>query len=296
MKKTSVLMMVTLLLAGLTLASCEKERHPVGSSGLTGFDENGASEALFSVSTSKRVRFSRGNLQYMVSTNSWAFAQNQYDYTGTYSATLFDLFGWGTSGWPNPAQCYDPTSTSNWNADYWPGGSTETDLDFLSGCDSADWGVYNAITNGGNAPGMWRTLSSTEWQFLLGITADSARIGKWGTATVADGYHGMILLPDVWECPDGLDFNPGAHGWDNNVYSASQWGEMESAGAIFLPAGGCRYANGVDNASEAGYYWSTTHYSAEHAYYMGFNAESMGATNRCFRSNGLSVRLVMDYK
>ena len=292
MKKTSVLLLVTMLLAGLMLASCEKERQPVGSSGLTGFDANGASEALFSVSTSKRVRFSRGNLQYTASTNSWAFAQSQYDYTGTFNTNLFDLFGWGTSGWPNPAHEYDPNSTSNRNSDYWPGGNFEADLTGI--CDSADWGVYNAITNGGNAPGMWRTLTSNEWQFLMGITADSNRIDKWGIATIVDGYHGMIILPDIWECPEGLEFHPGAHGWETNVYSASQWSDMEAAGAIFLPAGGCRYANGVDNASEAGYYWSATHYNAEHSYYMGFDAVSMGATNRCFRSNGLSVRLVMD--
>lgn len=292
MKKTSVLLLITLLLAGLTLASCEKERHPAGSGFLPGFNENGASDALFSVSTTKRVRFSRGNLQYNVSTATWTFAQHQYDYTGSYNTTMFDLFGWGTSGWRNYAQSYEPTSTSNWNPDYWPGGGAGNDLvDF---CDSADWGVYNAITNGGNKPGMWRTLTMKEWQFLMGVTADTNRVDKWGLATIAGGYRGLVLLPDVWESPEGITFTPGAQGWEKNVYSSDQWGKLEEAGAIFLPAAGCRYAVGVDNEGEAGYYWSSTHFDAERAYCMKISADEMDADNRAFRSSGCSVRLVMD--
>ena len=292
MKKTSVLLLITLLFAGLTLVSCQKE-HSVRDTGpLAGFGENGASEALFSVSTTKRVRFSRGNLQYQVSTGKWNFASHQYDYTGSYSTTMVDLFGWGTSGWSNYAQCYEPTSTSNWNPDYWPGGGAGNDL--VGFCDSSDWGVYNAISNGGDQAGLWRTLTMKEWQFLMGVTADTNRINKWGTATVVGTHHGLVLLPDVWECPEGLSFNPGAHGWNNNVYSGEQWSKMESAGAIFLPAGGCRYGNGVDNEGEAGYYWSSTHFDAERSYCMKLSADDMDADNRAFRSSGCSVRLVMD--
>ena len=64
--------------------------------------------------------------------------------------------------------------------------------------------------------------------------------------------------------------------------------------SIFLPAAGCRYAVGVDNEGEAGYYWSSTHFDAERAYCMKISADEMDADNRAFRSSGCSVRLVMD--
>ena len=37
---------------------------------------------VFSVSADKQVTFSKGNLQYTQSTNTWSFAENQYDYLG----------------------------------------------------------------------------------------------------------------------------------------------------------------------------------------------------------------------
>ena len=36
----------------------------------------------FSVSADKQVTFSKGNLQYTQSTDTWSFADNQYDYLG----------------------------------------------------------------------------------------------------------------------------------------------------------------------------------------------------------------------
>jgi hypothetical protein len=71
----------------------------------------------FSVSSNKKVTFSPGNLQYTQSTNTWSFAENQYDYIGTDNVTggsvssnqygdskygtdladKVDLFGWSTS-------------------------------------------------------------------------------------------------------------------------------------------------------------------------------------------------------
>ena len=205
---------------------------------------------------------------------------------------MLDLFGWGTSGWYNPAQSHDPTSTGNWNPDYWPGGNYENDL--TGSCANADWGVYNAISNGGNQAGMWRTLTMKEWQVLLGVTADTLRIDKWGLATLEGGRRGLVILPDDWELPCGVTFTPGAHGWNSNAYSKNQWSDMESAGAIFLPAAGCRYGDGVDNAGTAGFYWSSTHFNEARAYCMNFTADEMDADNRCFRSNGCAVRLVMD--
>lgn len=59
----------------------------------------------FSVSASKQVYFSKGNLRYHCSSKAWSFATNQYDVVGQSNSNIsssyagyIDLFGWGTSG------------------------------------------------------------------------------------------------------------------------------------------------------------------------------------------------------
>ena len=43
---------------------------------------NGKLPGKFSVSATKVVCFSQGNLQYKASTNTWRFAEEQYDFVG----------------------------------------------------------------------------------------------------------------------------------------------------------------------------------------------------------------------
>ena len=71
----------------------------------------GALKGEFSVSTTKKVHFSKGNLQATynssASTYAWGFAANQYDYIGNAAGNttidsqtngaVVDLFGWSTS-------------------------------------------------------------------------------------------------------------------------------------------------------------------------------------------------------
>jgi len=118
----------------------------------------------FSVSATKQVYFSNGNLQYQTTSKLWRFAEHQYDIAGTNNNkilstdTWIDLFGWGTSGSNN-----SPTATSTTSTDYTVGGTTGKSL---AGTNS-DWGVYNKISNGGNVVGQWRTLTHDEMYYLL---------------------------------------------------------------------------------------------------------------------------------
>ena len=222
-----------------------------------GFDQNGASNALFSVSASKKVHFSKGNLQYQATTDTWRFAESQLDYVGSANAAIshansgwIDLFGWGTSGWNSGAEAYEPYSFS-W--DY---------LDYLRNVDltgsyaEADWGWHNAISNGGNQTHMWRTLTATEWQYLIN------RSGKCGLATIGGSTRGMIILPDNWVAPNGISWTPASNfsgDYEDNILSASQWQQMEDAGAIFLPAAGDRVYDEVGSVGGSGNYWSSSY-------------------------------------
>ena len=250
----------------------------------------------FSVSRGKTVHFSQGNLQYQASTQTWRFSAKQYicigdsnsNISSTYSGWI-DLFAWGTSGWNSGATCYQPWSTSTSDADY----AFSTNM--TGAYDSADWGVYNAIQNGGNAPGRWRTLTGTEWNYLLYTRTDAA--SKAGYATVA-GVTGVILLPDSFADPmknnGSRAFAPKATtGWDANVYTAEDWAAMEAAGAVFLPAAGGRYNTRVLNVGTNGYYWSSAYSQGDNAGFVHF--ESTDIDMNCHNlNNGRSVRLVKD--
>ena len=165
----------------------------------------GAIYGLFSVSDTQKVWFSQGNLQYRATTNTWRFAENQWDYVGEDNSNIsptyndwIDLFGWGTSGYDHGAVCYQPWSTSMNAGDYCDYGGIYNLYDQNG---QADWG-YNAISNGGNVENSgWRTMTLDEWLYVLGIRTDAD--DKCGSATV-NGVQGIVLLPDNWALPTGV--------------------------------------------------------------------------------------------
>ncbi len=245
---------------------------------------NPALEALFSVSSTTKVTFSPGNLQYYCSTSApeWRFAEHQYDYVAfdgsayaENSGKWIDLFAYGTSGYNNGQTCYQPYSTSGNAGDYYQNALTG----------NADWG-YNKISNGGNTENQWRTLTSSEWQYLFQARTNSDQ--KYGHGRV-NGVNGMILLPDNWTLPDGLSFTSGNSAWVN-VYDTDQWLKMERAGAVFLPASGSRAGDTLPTpAEENGYYRSSTP-----AYYVWISSNKLQVcTNEdTYFQYGDAVRLV----
>ena len=144
----------------------------------------------FSVSQTMYITFSPGNLQYTQSTNTWSFAENQWDYLGAANIAIdadvladkVDLFGWSTSA-------------TNF------GVSTSTDEDYSGSF--VDWGT-NQI--GADAHNTWRTLTKDEWEYLLNTRPNASSLK--GVAQV-NGVNGLIFLPDNWVCPvRALPSNP----------------------------------------------------------------------------------------
>ena len=269
-----------------------------------GFDQNGASNAVFSVAEGRTVHFSSGNLQYQASTDTWRFAEHQYDYVGSTNSNIslsnsdwIDLFGWGTSGWNSGANAYQPWATSTNYWDYYPGSSYTYDLTGTYA--NADWGVYSAISNGGNQTGMWRTLTKDEWSYLLNSRAASTVSGvanaRYAKAVV-NGTNGVVVFPDNFTMPSGMsypsDINTSSAPF-NNTYTESQWNQMEDAGCIFFPAAGYRDGTEVGSVGAYGGYWSSTYDDGFDAYIMDFNVDGLYVYgNR--RNYGRSVRLVRD--
>ena len=243
---------------------------------------DGVLPGLFSVSATRQVRFSQGNLQYQASTNTWRFAEHQYDYVGsdnrsissTYSGWI-DLFGWGTGS--------NPTLSSQNNEDYGP---------------FVDWGC-NRISNGANTANRWRTLTIAEWEYLLYYRTDAP--SKCGTGNI-NGVGGLIILPDSWTLPSECSFTSGFTtydgnndlDWTHNSYTLAQWAQMEGAGAVFLPAAGYRDGTSVCSVGNYGYYWSSAPGYEIYAYTMSFGSYYLYATDYNIRDYGFSVRPVLD--
>ena len=223
----------------------------------------GATCAVFSVASGRRMYFSQGNLQYRASDGEWRFAEHQYDIAGNNNKYIsssyngwIDLFGWGTSGWDSGANCYQPWSTSTSYEDYYPGGSCSNSLtgDYAN----ADWGVYNAISNGGNQAGVWRTLTLDEWKYLFNYRVTSS--GIIYAKAIVNNVNGIILLPDNWSSGCFSLNSPNMENVDftSNIISADQWLVLEQFGAVFLPGAGSRYNASVNSHGVSGHYWSST--------------------------------------
>lgn len=264
-----------------------------------------------------RILISKGNLQYQASTNTWRFAEHQWDYVGCsepdqhgnlikgtvdgssnhligpdYDGWI-DLFGWGTSGYDHGAVCYQPWSTSTNDFDYYSYGTPTCDLYEFS-----DWGS-NPISNGGNEPNLWRTLSKNEWYYLLKM-----RITACGFCSVKAKVHdviGTILVPDDWDNTIVHLNNYAPYCGINNV-SQEDWDLLEKNGAVFLPMTGCRDGSEVSLADYCGCYWTSSY-----VYFYGSPVQKATAWQIVLESEGLfheeddhrhlgtAVRLVRDY-
>lgn len=259
---------------------------------------DGALSGKFSVAANKQVVFSQGNLQYLASTNTWRFAENQYDTIGADNANIsstytgwLDLFGWGTGN--------NPTLSSMEDSDY----QTFT-----------DWGV-NPISNGGNQANQWRTLTGEEWEYIFHGRSNAQNLFGLGSV---NGVNGTIILPDNWTTPSGLVFYASTamgmswleygvyydsarkNHFVDNAYTSSEWLNMEAAGAVFLPTSGARGGTGVEAATQCAkkgtFYWSTTTNNVEEANGFGFSLYGFLPQTAVDRYYGFSVRLVKDVK
>lgn len=242
---------------------------------------NGAITGVFSVSDTKKVYFSKGNLQYQASTNTWRFAENQWVYIGNDNSNIsssysgwIDLFGWGTGN--------NPTNASVNNEDYGA---------FM------DWGS-NPITNGGNVSNEWRALAIDEWEYLLNqrVTIKGVRYAK---ANVC-GVDGLVLFPDDWNGVILNNTNTSQSSYDSNIISDATWSrEFEINGAVFLPAAGYRVGLEVYSVlfeyGVVGFYWSSTICDNAFAYRLIFNEAALNANLYSSYMNGYSVRLVFNY-
>lgn len=246
-----------------------------------------AATATFTVgmdgSIPKKVIFSTGNLVYNPNGNGstqWYFHPTQYGRclttNGTYNGTdPVDLFTWGATG-------LNGIAPNNTNDEYYTGAIN------LSG--DNDWGT--AYNNANGATG-WRTLKSSEWQYLFNNHS-------YGDHTV-HGVKGIIVLPDGVTSAQGFhqlqSGGLGTYSFDWTTVSDEDWTAMEAAGAVFLPVSGRRNRSTIDQIdgnSYYGNYWSSTYFFFDQAYYMNFGGFNFNSQYNGYMYYAYSVRLVRD--
>ena len=215
----------------------------------------GAISGQFSVSATKKVYFSKGNLRY--ASGTWSFFDNQYDYYTSYSTDAWDKFGWSTS-----ATTYG-MNTSNQNSTY-------------SG-NFVDWGATMGTG--------WRTLSSDEWEYLFNTRTVNNGTGSGKSYTLGqnvNGKLGVVLYPDDYT------------GELYTTAKSANWSDFESAGCVFLPDAGFRNGTSVNLVGSDGYYWSSTANGTDFAYRVRYVSGVVDPANGSYRLYGHSVRLVRD--
>ncbi len=289
------------------------DRSLVANFMLQGDAPTGAINGLFTINENgDQVYFSQGNLQYQASTNTWRFSENQWECVGndngnissTYSGWI-DLFGYGTSGWNNGNTYYQPYNyesnyISNTGYGYGPTDGTNYVFDLTGIYANADWGVYNSISNGGNAPNQWHTLSKLEWDYIFRNRSTTS--GAHYAKAKVNNVNGVILLPDNWDISIFPLNNTDADAapYTVNNITTIDWMALEARGAVFLSAAGSRNSEpSVNYYNEVGCYHSSSVYSSHCSGNIFFDAGNVVSFGEGYgyyyqRDHGYSVRLVQD--
>ena len=249
----------------------------------------------FSVSAEKQVCFSPGNLQYKAEgthqtadgeekTGVWQFATNAWEEA---QSPWLDKFAWATSGWDNTANDphairFEPTENNTTilvlNEDnctgYGPSQGGERSQDLTGNSAKHDWGVYNAISNGGDKAGEWRTLLYSEWEYLFYSREKADELYAFAYLKTPDSIAGIVLLPDGW-----------TGGTLKEGYTLAEWETMQEKGAVFLPEGKYWTASG-DNSNN-------NKFAIALYFEEGTNNDPQDTQEE--RYSQLPVRLVQDY-
>jgi len=233
----------------------------------------------FSVSSTKKVKFSKGNLQASIDASgiptAWKFAENQYTYLGSGGANRtigtaagdIDLFGWSTDA-----------GTKSW------GINASTNASDYAGS-FVDWSTNPALISALGSG--WYTLSYDEWSYLLSSRTNASSLYKYGVK-VCGKTNCLVLAPDDYD-----------YSKLQSEYSTTStpltWAQAEAEGLVCFPAAGYRAGNAIGTTGNAGICWSSTPTNTEgYAYILNFNNTSAAMDNRvCTR--GHSVRLVRTY-
>lgn len=231
----------------------------------------------FSVSSRKKVSFSKGNLLTVSynpppssgnprnSSGVYKFAAHQYDRRDN-NVTDYTkwLFQWGTNQ-------YSTAMNTCWKT------HSRTEHTGVLGLTNTTYSHTATLQDGGDID--WQCLSQSEWDYLLrhytrisyydktGVLRSSSDVNRCFTLGTVCGVKGMIIFPDIFYWPldskEPTKFGQGDYnddwGGNNHSFDENEWIILEGAGCVFLPTTGGIYngnSNINNNMSTYGHYWA----------------------------------------
>lgn len=267
---------------------------------------NETADPLFVVSENYNVvRFSPGNIQYQASTNTWRFANNQYDYVG---GTIRNITGIGDvqygNVYENSVQCTNASIASDYSGwiDLFGWGTWSNGKDPWEARQDNQYYKGGAEFNHtivGDANDDWRMLTQKEWASLSNMHNSKRKIGaatiEMGTEQI-NYVRGRLILPYNWE--DSPELGNGTN-WKATEITAENWASYWLAkGAVFLPVDGYRDGTSVIKANQysnnsTGFYWSVTPYDNDEMCCISMAASpTINSGAKMYKYYGCSVRLV----
>lgn len=282
MKSTFSKLTAVVLTATLGLQACGPKQYP------------GSLPGAFSVSETNKVQFSQANLKYTLATKTLAFHENQYDCLweendklggSSETPTAIDVFAYGAIDNPELPKA-------------------EKTAPFK------DYGSL-AISNGGNEPNQWRTLSADEVNYLFFKRPNALKLINFAEV---EGVMGCIILPDDFVLPKDAKFAPVNTDcmdidkdkicvnfkyrndstfdlYKDSKYTKEEFKKIEAAGAVFFPLAG-QYPLMREN--ECGAYWTSTGEGEESPYLYIQNNMIWATRGAIMRNYRFAVRLVKD--
>lgn len=240
------------------------------------------SQITFSVSSTKKVIFSPGNLQATTTDLganwTWDFAEHQYDYIGntTHNPNSINHKMTSTPGVVTANGTLDLFYRSVTGNGYGIITTSESISPYY-GADFVDWGT---LVIGSYTANYWHSLTKNEWCYLTGFNISGSVRNPVATVNgvanarctkaVVNSVKGFIIFPDRYEGPTatvGTDIvwgaginSSGTSGWNTTVTLAG-WATLEAAGCVFLPAAGRRSGSTLYSIGDMGQYKQATYWS-----------------------------------
>ena len=226
----------------------------------------------------KQVYFSRGNLQYQASTGTWRLALNQYDAVGYIDPDGSNHFTGNV--YENNERCSNELISGSYSGwiDLFGWGTGDNPLKYATDADYStfhEWG-YNMISNGGNQPNLWRTLTTDEWYNVKNRMQATTNYRLWISEATIERVPCYLLFPDNY----GQSVSP----YDYYNYSAESFIAKENQGVVALPVTFSRVGADIEvngNLYSNIKYWSSIPYKTDE-----------GASHSAYK--GYGVRLVQD--
>lgn len=222
-------------------------------------------DGLFSVSATKQVRFTKGNLYWTGS--AYAFEQNQTDYPTSWSSSHVGHFYFSKTASVTYAQTYsDASAAAN---------------------DTYCFNENSKLTIGSY---QYYLLTDDEWGYVTERRNNASNLLKH-YETVTNGSNSYF--PCTLIAPDNFDTSK----WKSSgSYSLL---ELQNLGIVCLPPAGYRDGATITGGNNSGWYWTTggDESSTASAYYFLYNKTNNNSGYGFADSNrnmAKSIRLVSD--